>query len=637
MCGTIGIFHAITNATPQEINRYHREYYDCFALPCDSSSYLPNKRTRNLRGRYKTIPNDLIEYKVIFSNLFNSLKTPHIFHFLPYHNDSEGSSDSDSGHSSGAHSGDAHSSDRSGDSSSNSSSDDDSGTSDKDSVSKTLNNENLNIIFTQLIDSITGMREPTTSMSESNSHSSSPSYVISKSDIDLNCLLAKTTTLPEYTLYHHTTPLISSVCKGVEASTFAALPQCLQVCSDSAIELLRHGYKYDDCVIPAIVITGIYVEVLCVYLLADSFPVITSLSRLLPLNTYEGICALSKWVIALKHFALETVSLQPLQQHNHQSQYDEQSISANSDHTWQSTPEERVCDNSPVHQPQQESTSSSSAPQITPPYQPTTTSIETKETLHLPSQPQQPYTQSEQPPQPQQCTLAPPLITPYTHTYIALDFSQYFFKPLKLVADSGNNNRYQISAKNDVSNLIYKRNLYMYIYQKLSEIKYAYDVILFPVGVMSLPSKDNPYCGTTTNNSNCIHNTTQSPYVEGYTHAKKQHNNTSCLYNKLESHINQYFPLLEVSLMTHTPILIYPLLHCTATTTTTITATPTHITTVTAASPPTTTAAAPTANTTWSSDKPSAAYRADYIKKVALAVSILNEAGVAHMVGYTIV
>ena len=591
----IGIFHAITNATPQEINRYHREYYDCFALPCDSCSYLPNKRTRNLRDRYKSIPNELIEYKVIFSNLLNLLKTPHICVplYRPNYNDEEDRSSYDTGHSNDR---DSHSSDSSdNDSSSHSSNDSGSSDTESKSESKAINNENLNIIFTQLINSITGIRELTSSISESNSHTSSP-YVISKGDIELHCLLANATTLPEYTLYHHTTPLITSVCKGIEASTYAALPQCLQVCSDSAIELLRYGYKYDDCVIPAIVITGIYVEILCVYLLADNFPVIISLSRLLLMNTYEGICALSKWVIALKHFAIETVSLHPQQQSQHHQQQEPTLV--HSRHTWQSTPEEQVYDNHPSN---------------TPPSKHTTNSIETLPIQSLPHQPQ--------------CAPTAPLIAPYSYTYISLDFSQYFFKPLKLVADSGDNNRYQIEAKNDVSNLIYKRNLYMYIYQKLSEIKYAHDVILFPVGVMSLPSSDNPYCGTNISSiltaSNNIHtssnnNTSQSSsYVADYTHTTQQDNNTSSLYTKLESHINQYFPLLEVSMMTHTPILIYPLLLCTPPPTTTTT-------TAAAAAVPTT--------STWSSSKPSKAYRADYIRKVTLAVSILNEAGVAHMV-----
>ena len=359
------------------MNKSNRELYDCYALPCDLEGYLPNARCKKLCQLYTDIANDPEkndEVQLIFWVLRQSLVT--LQSFPPC----------------------------------------------KSGGTETKTNEiSLNAIFGEILHSL--WREPP----------SSGTYKMSNNQLNFDCLLAGSGSKGEHLISHDTMPLIGSECKGTDASIFAGLPQCFQLCGDSAIEQLRLGLTLGDCVVPGLVLCGQHVQIICVYLLAHNFPVLVNMSRLLSLTSVLDVTALSRWIVALKLFAIETVNCR------------KQSMAAGP-----------------------------------------------------------------------------------TYSKISLACDLYFVKPLKQFMFSSQGQGQVIAPRNDSSNLRLHANYIMHIYQKLSIINVAQNYILFPLGLISLPSTDN-------------------------THAR--HLRATLLHL-----LKKYFKELNCDSIIHAPIIVYDLL-----------------------------------------------------------------------------
>lgn len=100
--------------------------------------------------------------------------------------------------------------------------------------------------------------------------------------------------------------LLASIAKGVEASNIAAGLQCFQICADAAIELYRKGLKREDCVIPGVIFCGEEFQIVGVYLVCSTFPVMVNISSLISITHVE---VLSRWVGVLKEAISDTVTL----------------------------------------------------------------------------------------------------------------------------------------------------------------------------------------------------------------------------------------------------------------------------------------------------------------------------------------
>jgi hypothetical protein len=103
--------------------------------------------------------------------------------------------------------------------------------------------------------------------------------------------------------------LLGSEAKGTDKSSFAALIQCLQVCGDSALHLLERGLPRTLCTVPGVVTNGDCLQLCAVYLMPDSFPVITWLSPPLMIARLEDRIVLARWAVCLAKFAAETIDL----------------------------------------------------------------------------------------------------------------------------------------------------------------------------------------------------------------------------------------------------------------------------------------------------------------------------------------
>jgi hypothetical protein len=119
-------------------------------------------------------------------------------------------------------------------------------------------------------------------------------------------LFASSDSKPGWTVVRDRSVLLASVAKGVESSNIAAGLQCFQICADAAIELYRKGLKPEDCVVPGVIFCGEVCQIVGVYLVGSTFPVMVNISSLISITNVE---VLSRWVGVLKEAISDTVTL----------------------------------------------------------------------------------------------------------------------------------------------------------------------------------------------------------------------------------------------------------------------------------------------------------------------------------------
>jgi hypothetical protein len=119
-------------------------------------------------------------------------------------------------------------------------------------------------------------------------------------------LFASSDSKPGWAVVRDRSVLLASIAKGVEASNIAAGLQCFQICADAAIELYRKGLKREDCVVPGVIFCGEEFQIVGVYLVGSTFPVMVNISSLISITHVE---VLSRWVGVLKEAISDTVTL----------------------------------------------------------------------------------------------------------------------------------------------------------------------------------------------------------------------------------------------------------------------------------------------------------------------------------------
>eukprot|EP01031_Cornospumella_fuschlensis_P027769 gene27769-33538_t len=135
----------------------------------------------------------------------------------------------------------------------------------------------------------------------------SSQLVVKKDKLEFTIPLAKNELKPEYRIEGQSSGfhLVCSECKGSEASVNAATPQAFQLCADSALHMCHKGLSVEHCVVPGVVLAGDHVEIVAVHLIPHSFPCLVSLSRCIHLSERWE---LSAWIVALREFALQSLS-----------------------------------------------------------------------------------------------------------------------------------------------------------------------------------------------------------------------------------------------------------------------------------------------------------------------------------------
>ena len=103
--------------------------------------------------------------------------------------------------------------------------------------------------------------------------------------------------------------LLASEAKGVESSDSEAMMQCLQACSDGALNLFSKGLASEDCVVPGVICWGETMTIVAVYFAPITFPVITYLSGSLHVCNCDDRLTLARWGVALNQFARQTIQL----------------------------------------------------------------------------------------------------------------------------------------------------------------------------------------------------------------------------------------------------------------------------------------------------------------------------------------
>jgi hypothetical protein len=107
---------------------------------------------------------------------------------------------------------------------------------------------------------------------------------------------------PEPTIISRGAVLVGSESKGVLDSAFKAVNQASQVAGDGANFLQALGLEHNECVVPAMLCTGDYVQFMGAHLLPTSYPVYSFLSRPFTLTSRADQKALAGWIVALtKH------------------------------------------------------------------------------------------------------------------------------------------------------------------------------------------------------------------------------------------------------------------------------------------------------------------------------------------------
>jgi hypothetical protein len=135
--------------------------------------------------------------------------------------------------------------------------------------------------------------------------------MIPKDKPKIKLRLAKSSSKTEHRIERmsHIDILLGSEAKGTDKSPFCALMQCIQLCGDAALHLLSRGVTRADCVVPGVVSCGDCLQVCAVYLMPDSFPVITWLSPPLMIARLEDRIDLARWALCLADFAGKTIDL----------------------------------------------------------------------------------------------------------------------------------------------------------------------------------------------------------------------------------------------------------------------------------------------------------------------------------------
>jgi len=96
--------------------------------------------------------------------------------------------------------------------------------------------------------------------------------------------------------------LIGSEAKSLTASHYVAFAQAVSLSCDLALHLLTFGLSREQVIVPFIVTSWEYAQIGFIYLVADSFPCSSMISKVFNFNDHEDLVALTAWIIALgKH------------------------------------------------------------------------------------------------------------------------------------------------------------------------------------------------------------------------------------------------------------------------------------------------------------------------------------------------
>ena len=102
-------------------------------------------------------------------------------------------------------------------------------------------------------------------------------------------------------------PLVGCEVKGEEASARVSEPQLMSITGGAAINLRLLGLSIEDSCVPAISLTGEGFRFYAVYLMRDTFPVLTAISR--TFNPVTETLAIASWLLNIVEFAEETFKL----------------------------------------------------------------------------------------------------------------------------------------------------------------------------------------------------------------------------------------------------------------------------------------------------------------------------------------
>eukprot|EP01031_Cornospumella_fuschlensis_P027125 gene27125-32769_t len=121
--------------------------------------------------------------------------------------------------------------------------------------------------------------------------------VVKKEGVSFDLLLASPDSKPEYRIESLSTkfPVIASECKGLDDSISEATPQGFQFCANSALHMRHKGISLESCVVPGQVMAGEHLDHSC-YLVPRSIHL-------------TKLWELAAWLVALREFALQSVSL----------------------------------------------------------------------------------------------------------------------------------------------------------------------------------------------------------------------------------------------------------------------------------------------------------------------------------------
>ena len=102
-------------------------------------------------------------------------------------------------------------------------------------------------------------------------------------------------------------PLVASEVKGEEASARVSQPQLISIAGGAAINLRLLGLPLEDSCVPAISLTGAGFQFYAVYLMKDTFPVLTAISP--TFDPVSETLSIATWLLKIVEFAGETLSL----------------------------------------------------------------------------------------------------------------------------------------------------------------------------------------------------------------------------------------------------------------------------------------------------------------------------------------
>ena len=240
-----GSLEKITDTSACAIANNNRDYYDPFTVPCRNEAYIPNTRLRRLKNKLKSaevLPCNAHSIPLTIMETQRTWKYP------------SGGSET------------------------------------------IVNHPNLKVFLSTILSSY------------NNDCDIQSSVVINNDYIGINSrfIFASEKSKPEHVLMHGNCVLLGSEAKGANASNIEAGMQCFQICADSAIELYRNGMIREECVVPGVIICGEIFQIVGVYLISSTFPVMVNLSSAIDISNVE---VLSRWVDVLKEYISETVTL----------------------------------------------------------------------------------------------------------------------------------------------------------------------------------------------------------------------------------------------------------------------------------------------------------------------------------------